>query len=69
MDRRYCKPGMEVRVGFVLKKGRPGQVYLDAHEMTGLEAKVLLVKADLAIIEAGDGQRYEVEIEALHQRL
>ena len=70
MNRAFCKVGMKVRVGFVLKRFAPGRFYLDLHELTGLEAEVVCVDGEdgLAVIQGEDGSRFGVEIEALQGR-
>jgi hypothetical protein len=71
MRKEFCRVGMRVRVGFVLRRARNGMPYLDLSEHTGLEGTVLLADPDdgLVIIEDDRGERYGLVAEELHQVL
>jgi hypothetical protein len=69
MNRRYCKLGQQVRVGFILRRGNLGNgktaPHLDSDEAVGFEGVVALILDDEACVINGE-RRLWVAIERLN---
>jgi hypothetical protein len=72
MNRRYCKLGQRVRVGFILRRGAlaNGKTahYLDSDESVGFEGVVALILDEKACVINGD-RRLWVNIKRLNRVL